>query len=179
RKLADEFEIHPVLQELFDGTNRSLRLSRFNDPVNVTLAGFTGDVHTKLSDPIDLVKDTFDLKLQMSVGADDTASLGLTKENAANDTVIIAGAGYTSVPVKGSTVPGTEEDQFIFLEQLRDAAETSRFELVIWLSAFDPPVSAQGTEAQFEGVGLRSADGTPKLAWDLWEEWVRRPPTAR
>jgi len=93
--------------------------------------------------------------------------------------VIVAGAGYTSVPIRGSAVPGTEEDQFIYLEQLRDAAEDTEFELVVWLSAFDPPVSAGGTEARFQGIGLLAADGTPKLAWDLWQEWARRPPTAR
>jgi len=89
--------------------------------------------------------------------------------------IIIAAAGYTSVPVDGSSSPGTEEDQLGYVERLRDDAEKLGFELVTWLAATDPPVSPGGTGASFRGIGLRRADGSDKLAWAAWEEWSRRP----
>lgn len=89
--------------------------------------------------------------------------------------VIIAGAGYTSAVTAGSSVPGTEEDQLVYLERIRDDAELAGIELVVWLSPFDPPVAPTGVAADFHGIGLLSSDGFPKLSWAIWKEWASRP----
>lgn len=89
--------------------------------------------------------------------------------------IIIAAAGYTSVPVDGSSSPGTEEDQLGYVERLRDDSEKLGFELVTWLAAADPPVSPAGPSGSFRGIGLLRVDGSEKLAWAAWEAWSRRP----
>lgn len=89
--------------------------------------------------------------------------------------ILIAEAGYSSAPVEGQSVVGSEADQAAFLERLLREAEEQGFSMVIYRAIFDPAFVAQGAASVFRHIGLRKADGSNKAAWALWEEWARRP----
>lgn len=89
--------------------------------------------------------------------------------------VLIAEAGYSSMPVEGAVNIGTEEDQAAYLLRLLTEAEAQRFSLVVWAAALDPAFAREGAASVLRDIGLRRADGSNKLAWSTWEEWARRP----
>jgi hypothetical protein len=89
--------------------------------------------------------------------------------------IFIAETAYTSAPVDGQVVVGTEEDQQAYLVRLLSEAETNGFSMVVWYAALDPAYATSGTSAVFKDIGLRKSDGSNKLAWGTWEEWSRRP----
>jgi len=89
--------------------------------------------------------------------------------------ILIATAGYSSAPVEGESLIGTEQDQQAFVGRLLADAEVSGIEAVIWVAANDPAVPATGSSAVLRDVGLRRSDGGEKLAWATWRTWARRP----
>ncbi|MEX0781681.1 MAG: hypothetical protein WD557_03455 [Dehalococcoidia bacterium] len=89
--------------------------------------------------------------------------------------ILIAETGYASAPVEGKVGIGTEEDQRAFLERIVGDAEDNGFSAVVWLAALDPAFVSQGASSVFSDIGLRKSDGSNKLAWGIWEAWVRRP----
>lgn len=88
--------------------------------------------------------------------------------------VIIAESAYPSSPVAGEPTLGTEEDQQAFIQRLLQDAEQERFRLVVYLAANDSSLVG-GASSVLRDVGLRHADGSPKLAWGAWEAFARRP----
>ena len=93
--------------------------------------------------------------------------------------IIVAETGYASAPVEGRVNTGTEEDQLAYVERLLSEAQQNQFTLVVWVAPFDPAVARGGAAAALRDAGLRRSDGSNKLAWAVWEEWARRPLTAR
>jgi hypothetical protein len=89
--------------------------------------------------------------------------------------ILISEAGYASAPVEGKVNVGTEEDQRAFLERILGDAEANEFSAVVWLAALDPAFVSEGASSVFSDIGLRKSEGSNKLAWGIWEEWVRRP----
>jgi len=89
--------------------------------------------------------------------------------------IIIAETGYASAPVEGRVNAGTEEDQLAYTQRLLADAERSGFTLVVWTPALDPAFARGGTANSLRDSGLRRSDGSNKLAWTTWEDWVRRP----
>lgn len=89
--------------------------------------------------------------------------------------VLIAETGYTSAPVDGFAATGTEEDQRAFVQRLVAEADGGLFSMVVWFAASDPAFAAEGPASRFRHVGLRTAEGAPKLAWETWLAWTRRP----
>lgn len=89
--------------------------------------------------------------------------------------ILISETGYASAPVEGRVTVGTEEDQKVFLDRILKDAEANEFSTVVWVAALDPAFVAQGATSVFKDIGLRKSDGSNKLAWSTWEEWVRRP----
>ena len=77
--------------------------------------------------------------------------------------------------MEGKAIVGTVEDQLSYVNRLLDEAERNRFGAVIWLAARDPSYATAGAAAVFKDAGLRKNDGSNKPAWDVWEEWSRRP----
>ena len=89
--------------------------------------------------------------------------------------IIIAETGYASAPIEGRVNAGTEEDQLAYLKRLLADAEKNSFSLVVWTPALDPSFARGGTASSLRDSGLRRSDGSNKLAWAIWEDWVRRP----
>jgi len=89
--------------------------------------------------------------------------------------IIISETGYPSAPVEGRVTVGTEADQQAYVDRLLGESNQLGFSLVVWFAALDPAFASSGTTAVFKDIGLRKSDGSNKLAWTSWEEWVRRP----
>lgn len=89
--------------------------------------------------------------------------------------VLVAETGHTSAPVDGFAAIGSEEDQRAFVQRLAAEADAGRFSLVVWYASRDPGFASEGPASKVRWVGLRATDGTPKLAWDTWVTWTRRP----
>lgn len=87
---------------------------------------------------------------------------------------MIAAVGYSSAPVEGESVIGTEQDQQAFLARLFEDAEAAGIDAVVWAAADDPAV-AGGAASVLQDVGLRHAGGAPKLAWSTWAAFAHRP----
>ncbi len=92
--------------------------------------------------------------------------------------IIIAETAHPSAPVDGRLNVGTEPDQRAYLSRLLTEAEVLGFRMVVWFAALDPAFAGTGATAVFKDIGLRRVDGSNKLAWELWEEWARRPITS-
>lgn len=88
--------------------------------------------------------------------------------------VIVAETAYPSSPAEGSLTLGTEEDQALYLIRLLEDANANGIGAVVWLTALDPQLGG-GTTSVLRDVGLRKADGSNKLAWQYWEQWLDRP----
>ena len=89
--------------------------------------------------------------------------------------IIIAETAYPSAPVEGRLNVGTESDQAAYLRRLLAEADGLGFSHVFWFAALDPAFAGTGATSVFKDIGLRRADGSNKAAWELWEEWARRP----
>ena len=89
--------------------------------------------------------------------------------------ILITEAGYASATSEGHSWVGSEREQEQFLARLLQEAEANEFSAVAWVAERDPAQSRQGGAAVLNDVGLRYSDGSDKLAWAIWVEWVRRP----
>ena len=89
--------------------------------------------------------------------------------------ILITEAGYASATIEGHSWVGSEREQEQFLGRLLEDAEANGFSAVVWVAERDPVRSRQGGAAVLNDVGLRFSDGSDKLAWAVWTEWVRRP----
>lgn len=87
----------------------------------------------------------------------------------------IAEMGYSSGPGRRGLNLGTEPLQEEFLRRILLEAEALEMRFVIWLAAWDLPYAADPPLDVFRYVGLRREDGSPKPAWEVWMEAVRRP----
>lgn len=95
--------------------------------------------------------------------------------------IAVVPAGYASEPGRGGVTFGTSAGQRAFVERLLQEAERSDWELVAWLVPQDPAFASAAPFDLVSHMGLRSADGDPKPAWDAWTEAASRPwhPTKR
>ena len=89
--------------------------------------------------------------------------------------ILIAEAGYTSAPIDGRPIIGSEPDQQQFLSFLLENMDVRGFDALIWFAALDPQFAAEGPSAVLKDAGLRYSDGSNKDAWTIWEEQSRRP----
>jgi hypothetical protein len=89
--------------------------------------------------------------------------------------ILLIDAAYTSTPIAGERVAGTEADQDAFLQRLLTDVEEGGFSGVIWRASLDPQYATTGALGVFRGIGLRQGDGTNKRAWNTWETWALRP----
>lgn len=89
--------------------------------------------------------------------------------------IMLAETGYTSAPADGFLAIGTEEDQRAFVQRLQAESDAGSFSAVVWYAAEDPGFAPEGPAARLNSIGLRTNAGEPKLAWETWEAWSRRP----
>ncbi len=89
--------------------------------------------------------------------------------------IFIAEAGYSSEPIDGRPIVGTELDQQQFLSWVLSNMDVREFDALVWFAALDPQFAAEGPNAVLKGAGLRHSDGSNKEAWAIWEEQARRP----
>jgi hypothetical protein len=54
-------------------------------------------------------------------------------------------------------------------------ADTAGFSAVIYLAAYDPEYGTGGGTSLLKDVGLRRSDGSNKIAWLVWEQYITRP----
>lgn len=83
--------------------------------------------------------------------------------------------GFATQPGRGGITFGTRTGQRSFLERLLAEADAADWELIVWLAPQDPRFASQPPYDLIGRMGLRDADGQPKLAWDLWVDDARRP----
>lgn len=89
--------------------------------------------------------------------------------------IIVSETGYSSEPVDGFLAVGTQEDQQAFVQRLEAESDAGLFSLIVWYAPRDPGFAAEGPVSRLRWIGLRATDGTPKLAWETWLAWTRRP----
>jgi len=89
--------------------------------------------------------------------------------------IIIAEAGYTSKPIDGRPIIGSELDQQQYLSFVLENMEVRNFDALIWFAALDPRFAAEGPDAVLKDAALRRGDGSNKDAWTLWEVEALRP----
>ena len=92
--------------------------------------------------------------------------------------ILIAEVGYTSEPIDGRPIVGTELDQQLFLSWVIENMDVREFDALIWFAALDPAFAAEGPNAILKDAGLRHGDGSNKEAWAVWEVQARRPISA-
>ena len=88
--------------------------------------------------------------------------------------------GYASEPGRGGVTFGTVAGQEEFLERVLREAETTPWELVIWLSAADLAFQTPRPFDLVSQMGLLNQDGEAKPAWTVWaaaaaRPWILRP----
>jgi hypothetical protein len=87
----------------------------------------------------------------------------------------VAAMGYSSGPGRDGINEGTEEEQEAFLRRvLRDARHLNMV-FVVWFASADPPFVQEPPLDLLQHIGLRRADGSPKPAWQVWEQEAGRP----
>lgn len=95
--------------------------------------------------------------------------------------IAIVPAGYASEPGRGGVTFGTSGGQRAFVERLLREAERSDWELIVWLTPQDPAFASASPFDLVSRMGLRTAKGEPKPAWEAWANVAGRPwqPTQR
>jgi hypothetical protein len=87
--------------------------------------------------------------------------------------VAIAEMGYTSNTPR-QDVQG-EDLQALFLARMLQDAERLRMPLAVWFVGQDPTFTGAPPFDQLAGLGLLSADGNDKRAWEVWQDSAQNP----
>lgn len=84
--------------------------------------------------------------------------------------------GWSSAPQSGDLAAATAEgEQLAFLVRALTAAQEMGASLFVWCLGRDPLILPSPSFAPLAMMGLQRPDGSPKAAWQVWEQHVRRP----
>ncbi len=89
--------------------------------------------------------------------------------------IAFVGAGFSSGAHRSGVNASTEPEQRRFLQRLLEDAFTLQSPLVIWFAGHDFGFATTAPYDLLASIGLRTADGAPKEAWQVWDEASRRP----
>ena len=91
-----------------------------------------------------------------------------------NRPIAIAGMGYSSRESEATSATDAEEAQAAFLRRTLDNAQQISMPFVVWFMGQDPSFTGESA-LDLGNSGLIQQDGTPKPAWDIWQETSLRP----
>ena len=92
--------------------------------------------------------------------------------------IAIAAMGYSSGEGRDGINEGTEQEQEAFLRRVFQDAERLNMAFAVWFASADPAFVQEAPLDLLQHIGLRRADGSPKLAWDVWADEAERPLSA-
>ena len=78
--------------------------------------------------------------------------------------VFFTEVGWTAEPLP--VLPGSEDEQARYVERFGELTSSLDLAVAVWPFVFSDLIE----HAAFQGTGLMRSDGTPRPAWDAWQE---------